>query len=109
MNQIFFLLIAMILPLSQPQNQCFAIPGMSYALQSGRTRSFHQQQLAIQRTICQSSCNQPISSALPMQSKSNPNDAISNLPQLFVADTDSIPIIMDTGANRIIVNDKNLL
>ena len=32
----------------------------------------------------------------------------NSLPYCFIADTDSITVVLDTGANRVIVNEKNL-
>lgn len=38
----------------------------------------------------------------------DPPDALSNKPHIFIADTDSDPIVFDTGANRIILNNVAL-
>ena len=40
---------------------------------------------------------------------SNPATDIRQTPHSFIADTVSIEIYLDTGANRVIVNDKTLL
>ena len=38
-----------------------------------------------------------------------PDEQLSTMPYCFIADTDSITVALDTGANRVIVNEKNLL
>ena len=37
---------------------------------------------------------------------SNPNTDIRQTPHIFIADTNSVEICMDTGANQVIFNDK---
>ena len=44
-----------------------------------------------------------------MNAKSTPAEEINSMPYCFIADTDSITVVLDTGANRVIVNEKRLL
>ena len=48
-------------------------------------------------------------SAIGNSATSNPAPDIFQTPHSFIADTNIIKICLDTGANRVIVNDKNLL
>ena len=48
-------------------------------------------------------------SAIVNSATSNPATDILQTPHSFIADTDSIEIFLDTGANRVVVNNKTLL
>ena len=50
-----------------------------------------------------------INSAIDNSATSNPAPDIRQTPHSFIADTKNIEIFLDTGANRVIVNDKTLL
>ena len=45
----------------------------------------------------------------PSKSPTTPSTSLRQHPYSFIVDTDSVPYIIDTGANRIIVNDAKLL
>ena len=40
---------------------------------------------------------------------SSPNIALATSPYCFAFDTDNVPYVLDTGANKMIVNDPKLL
>ena len=45
----------------------------------------------------------------PSKSTTSHLTSLRQHPYCFIVDTDSVPYIIDTGANRIIVNDAKLL
>jgi hypothetical protein len=46
--------------------------------------------------------------AIGMPAAQRPDEKLRHLPYCFVADTDSVEYIIDTGANRIIINNAKL-
>ena len=105
--------------------QAYAIPGTNYAFLGGHQSNDLGRQNKYIKTIIDGfrrksdnddnpSCNSAeqninnVATTTPLTSVS-PSTALKNEPFCFVVDTDSIPFILDTGANRIIVNDAKLL
>ena len=91
----------------------YCIPGANHALISGSTPSLDatRQQNYIQSIVqritesTNDSCNHTI--ALSADTPT-PDESLSTRPFCFVADTDSFPFVLDSGANRFIINDATL-
>ena len=90
----------------------YSLPGANHALISGSipsldaTRQQKYIQTIVQRTteLKFSSSNHPIA----LSADTTPDDSLPMLPFCFIADTDSFPFVLDSGANRFIVNDATL-
>jgi hypothetical protein len=89
-----------------------SLPGTSYAIISGRasldkTRQHQHINTVIQQIVKSVRTPEPSSA---MSSKANwlPDKSPLSLPFCFVADTDSFPFVLDSGANRFIINNASL-
>ena len=88
----------------------YALPGTNHALISSESSADSHRQQAYVRSIISNltgSAGAPPSDLNPATSLSPPPE-LRNTPHCFVADTDSTPYIVDTGANRVILNDVKL-
>jgi hypothetical protein len=92
--------------LAQPAS-IFALPGTNHVLVNEPSLDSFRQQ-ALQTTVVDN-----ITRAVPASSFALPttDDAKSlpTTPYCFAFDTDSVPYVLDTGANRMIVNNPKLL
>lgn len=91
-----------------------SLPGGKYAFISGRTSLDKTRQEGYIRTVIQQavdsvpSPNDTAPHAMPTDANVPLDDPIASRPFCFVADTDSFPFVLDSGANRFIVNDATL-
>jgi hypothetical protein len=89
----------------------YAIPGTNHALiPGGSSLDRHQQHNYVDTMVnsavaANSDPDEPI--ALDGIA-SAPDSKLKNLPYCFVADTDSVAYVLDTGANRLIINNAKL-
>eukprot|EP00980_Cylindrotheca_fusiformis_P008830 scaffold1887_cov73-Cylindrotheca_fusiformis.AAC.2 len=96
--------------------EVYALPGESHALIKGASLDTHRQQSLVATTVSNlvgnSHMDQSNPHSLPAdatQPKTEVEATLHSGPHCFVADTDSVPIVIDTGANRFIVNNVDLL
>ena len=101
------MLLTLLLFSSLAINGTYAIPGSNFAILTGEaSRDTTRQMGHVQTAIEQCADGIPIALAGNSPKKEK---QINNGPHCLVADTDSIDFVLDTGANRIIVNDMKLL
>ena len=89
----------------------YAIPGTNYSIVKGDPSRDTSRQLKYAKTVIDqtlSSNSIDIYPSIPTIPKAPP-PGIRNDPICFIADTDSVNYIIDTGANRIILNDCSLI
>ena len=95
-----------------------AMPGTNHSIVKGRASlDITRQRKYIKTIVDKVSNDSDISSSssssanIPptSQSSSSPSIGTGTEPFCFVVDTDSVPYVIDTGANRIIVNDAKYL
>ena len=92
--------------------ETYALPGTNHALLSNQpSRDNSRQQAYVQTSIdnmTSATSNQAADrpTGLPANTEIDANRRTT--PYCFVADTDSIPYIVDSGANRVILNDAKL-
>jgi hypothetical protein len=94
----------------------YLLPGTNHAVIIGDSSNDALRQYAyIQTAINDAAANHPVSpdpdatktSDLPTANAAEA-DNLRQAPYCFVADTDSIPYVIDTGANRVIINNAKL-
>lgn len=88
----------------------YAIPGTNKnVLISGKSLDTTRQSRLAQTNVDASTA--PFAGAhVPInENEGAPSEQIQSFPQCFVCDSDSIPFVVDTGANRFIVNDARML
>ena len=93
----------------------YAVPGTNHVMISGETSKDIYRQKAYVNTMVKNIVSQcdtanAFRANIPPnhEEQSHPTHKINQLPHCFVADTDSIGFVLDTGANRVIVNDASL-
>jgi hypothetical protein len=89
--------------------QVYSLPGTKHVLAHEKSLDSTRQQslvnTAINNAVTANEQFQPIEApAIP-----DPEPTLPNIPQCFLCDTDSIPHLADTGANRIILNNPQLV
>jgi hypothetical protein len=89
-----------------------ALPGTNHAIVPGEASLdlTHQQayvDAAVDASVSTSS-GSPYPIALNATAENPPYAKLRCLPYCFVADTDSIPFVLDTGANHVIINNAKL-
>jgi hypothetical protein len=89
-----------------------SLPGTNYAIVSGRTsldkaRQFQSIDTVIRQVVA-SVRTTDTPAAMSSETSKAPSEPPLSLPFCFVADTDSFPFILDSGANRFIINDATL-
>lgn len=88
----------------------YAIPGTNNVLVHGRSLdATSQQRMAATSVPAQQSPAEPPQYPLGDSKSTEDMSTLRNLPHCFVADTDSFEVLVDTGANRFIVNNPRLL
>jgi hypothetical protein len=101
--------------LSLQASNVYAIPGTPHALVHGRSLDNARQESLIRTLISNSTRSAATSGTGPGQpvvaaaTSSGPDEGIPTEPFCFVVDTDARQFMMDTGANRVIVNDPSML
>lgn len=118
-NAFRYLFLAMTLRASDAAPTYYHIPGSNHAFIKGATSLDQSRQEKYVKTILDNANKQnPANTCTngnkcPCHINTSPipppasND--NNEPRIFIADTDSLNIIIDTGANRVIVNDAKQL
>jgi hypothetical protein len=93
----------------------YAIPGINHIIVSGESSLDQARQHAYVNTIVDAAAvsNSPnmdniITTTIDGVTPPEPNVGLRYLPYCFIADTDSVEYIIDTGANRIIINNRKL-
>jgi hypothetical protein len=89
-----------------------SLPGTNYAIISDstsldKTRQHQYVDTVIQQAVG-SALNPGTPTAMPSDTTRASHESILSLPFCFVADTNSFPFVLDSGANRFIVNDATL-
>ena len=85
------------------------MPGCNHAICVGDSSNDQVRQLKYAETVIQHQYDQAIAHDPAPKDPSPDPSSIKTEPYCFVADTNSVQYIVDTGANRVIVNDINLL
>jgi hypothetical protein len=104
------LLLLLLGSLFRPSTAVYILPGTNHAIISGGAPSLDsvRQQHLIDTVIqVSTTSNDEPYFALPIEGASPP-ESLPTQPYCFVADTDSFPFVLDSGANRFIVNDPTL-
>jgi hypothetical protein len=107
-------LLVTLFGLSSCLSVAYALPGTSYALLPGETPSLdtsRQDQYihnVVETTIAPFRSSNSSTFALPALDPPSPDASLATQPYCFIADTDSFPFILDSGANRFIANDPTL-
>jgi hypothetical protein len=93
-----------------PSLTAYALPGTNHAFLSGGGPSLdsHHQQSYLETALRNSMTTRLNTPYFADTANALPDPGLSAEPYCFVADTDSFPFIIDTGANRFIINDKSL-
>jgi hypothetical protein len=88
--------------------QTYALPGTNHVIISGESSLDTTQQIdmAVDATVAANS--RPNSLEAYEASNSTADNHIWSQPYCFIADTDSVAYVLDTGANRVILNDAKL-
>jgi hypothetical protein len=87
----------------------YALPGTNHALVSNQpSRDSYRQQSYVQTAISNMTSNPVTDEPTGMPANAAPDEHRRNTPYCFIADTDSTPYIVDSGANRVILNDAKL-
>ena len=90
-------------------SQVYALPGTTHALVPQTSLDITRQDQLIRTSIeAVTGVNHNTSTTVDRPEPA-PNEDLSNEPFCFIADTDSAEWLVDTGANRFIVNRKELL
>ena len=89
----------------------YSLPGMQFAMDmrpdSNAVASPFAQERLQSSVVCNLTRGSKARTRLNLDA--DPDEQLSTMPYCFIADTDSITVALDTGANRIIVNEKYLL
>ena len=98
---------------SNPNHQAYALPGTNHAIINEPSKDIAQQRAYI-GTIIHNMTNQQSQANKRNIHVNNPDKDIDhktlrNTPHCFVTDTDSHTYLVDSGANRFIVNDAKML
>ena len=112
--------IAFFLPALRPTNESsyFALPGCDFALVSNPSpddvySDYFQESMKHKAVNSIVSSNSTTDDAydgpICLPADSTPDASLKSTPTAFVVDTDSSAYLLDTGANRVIVNDRSLL
>ena len=89
----------------------YALPGTEFAIDAKPEDTYASSSFA-QGKFSTSAVHSMVhrsENATCLNVNSPPPSKINSMPYCFIADTDSITVALDTGANRVIVNDKRLL
>lgn len=103
---------------SSKHQQVYSLPGSSHLLVPEKSLDSNRQQ-----SLADTAVTNAVNSAVPPTGTSNhaptiidqdpvttkTDSSLSNLPFCFLCDTDSIPHLADTGANRIILNNPRMV
>ena len=106
--------------LLQRTSSVHSLPGTNYCFVNSSSHTSAEQQKYVDHIITNMASDHhiPESSALSLSSTSeyspshtvhHSHDILPTEPYCFIADTDSVSFVVDSGANRIIVNDASLL
>jgi len=113
--------LAFLLPNLLPtrESEYFALPGCNYGIITNPSsdevysKEFQitMRSSAVKSIVRSNSCEieEPIPICLPVNAAPAQKSKLKSAPVAFVVDTDSSEFLLDTGANRVIVNDKTLL
>jgi hypothetical protein len=89
-----------------------SLPGTNYAITSDRLSLDNARQHRYVDTIIRQAVDSARTTGAPSAMSSEANSlldqSVLSLPFCFVADTDSFPFVLDSGANRFIVNNATL-
>ena len=95
----------------QKSHVAYPLPGSDYCLVTGSSHNITQQNHYVHNIISQSSGYQSVAKpSVSLHSGTRPLEPrIQQESFPFIADTDSQQFVIDSGSNRIIVNDASLL
>jgi hypothetical protein len=91
-------------------SQTYALPGTNHAITNEPSKDSLRQQKYVKTVINNMVNSHPDTDAycLPVSNTTALDPNLRSKPHCFIADTDSIGCILDTGANRVIVNNAKL-
>lgn len=88
----------------------YSLPGTSHVLVNERSLDSSRQAALVNTVLdnVQQTAIQSELEAFPATNTEVVDESLRSSPHVFVVDTDSVPFIVDTGANRFIINDASL-
>ena len=93
----------------QKSHVAYSLPGSDYCLVTGSSQNISQQNHHVHNIISQSSGYQSVAKpSVSLHSGTRPLEPrLQQEPLSFIADNDSQQFVIDSGSNRIIVNDAS--
>jgi hypothetical protein len=92
----------------------YSLPGTNHAIVVGDSsgspiRQHAYAETAIAQTIASQNDLYAVGTDIQGDGNLKAANHLQQIPYCFIADTDSVPYVLDTGANRVILNDAKLL